>query len=203
MKANMADVRIISFTTADPNHQVEFLRRLRRKLNCRQSKRPGRREAAGVRLPPNRYAHAALRAILTNETGWTTHSILRIASWIAKIGGSIKRKIPLRGIVAVIWDANRSVRFRIEITVRTLSHQWSSCKNGPAEKAGRDGRLCNSPHWGIPRHSANIIRVFAIARGALRYSPQSGAPWPDVRRAWLAYFIVESSSLRIFFSATH
>jgi hypothetical protein len=24
MKANMADVRIISFTTADPNHQVEF-----------------------------------------------------------------------------------------------------------------------------------------------------------------------------------
>jgi len=41
---------------------------------------PRRREAAGVRLPLNRYAHAALRAILTNETGWTTHSILRIAS---------------------------------------------------------------------------------------------------------------------------
>jgi hypothetical protein len=116
---------------------------------------PWRREAAGVRLPPNRYAHATLRAILTNETGWTTHYILRIASWIAKIGGSIKRKIPLRGIVAVIWDADRSVRFRVEITVRTLSHQWSSCRNGPAEKAGRDGTFCYCPHGGIPRHNAH------------------------------------------------
>jgi hypothetical protein len=115
---------------------------------------PGQREAAGVGLPPNRYAHAALRAILTNETGWTTHSILRIASWIAKIGGSIKRKIPLRGIVDVTRDANRSVRFRVEITVRTLSHQWSS---GPAEKAGRDASFCNSPH--------GAFRVTARSRG--------------------------------------
>jgi hypothetical protein len=30
--------------------------------------------------------------------------MLRIASWIGEIGGSIKRKIPLRGIVAVIRD---------------------------------------------------------------------------------------------------
>jgi hypothetical protein len=55
----------------------------------------------------------------------------------------------------VIWDANRSVRFRVEITVRTLSHQWSSCKNGPAEKAGRDGTFCYCPHGGIPRQNGH------------------------------------------------
>src|SRR6516162_4492804 len=113
--------------------------------------RPGRREAAGVRLPANRSAYAVLKDDLKKETSGTTHSILRIASWIAKIGGSIKRKIPLRGVVAVIWDANRSVRFQVEITVRTLSHQWSSCKNGPAEKAGRDGTLRYCPHH-VPGH---------------------------------------------------
>ena len=117
-----------------------------RKIKARLDS-PRRRETASVRLPPNRYAHAALRAILTNETGGTTHSILRIASWIAEIGGSIKRKIPLGGIVTVIRDANRCVRFWVEIAVGTLSHQWAGYKNGPAKKAGRDGSICNSPHW--------------------------------------------------------
>ena len=95
-----------------------------------------------VELPANRSAYAFLK----NETGRTTHSILRIASWIAEIGGSIKRKIPLRDIVAVIRDANPSIIFRVEIAVRTLSHRWDGCKNGPAEKAGRDGSFCNRPH---------------------------------------------------------
>ena len=36
--------------------------------------RPGRWEAASVRLPPNRYAHAALRAILTNERPRALHA---------------------------------------------------------------------------------------------------------------------------------
>ena len=84
--------------------------------------RPGRREAAGVRLPANRSAYAVLKDDLKKETSGTTHSILRIASWIAKIGGSIKRKIPLRGVVDVIRDANSTVIIRVEIAVRTLSH---------------------------------------------------------------------------------
>jgi len=54
-----------------------------------------------VELPANRSAYAVLKDDLKKETGGTTHSILRIASWIAKIGGSIKRKIrfgvPRRG----------------------------------------------------------------------------------------------------------
>ena len=97
-------------------------------------------------LPTNRSAYAVLKNDLKNETGGTTHSILRIASWIAEIGGSIKRKIPLRGIVDVIRDANRSVILRVEIAVGALSHQWAGCKKGPAEKAGRDGSFYNGPH---------------------------------------------------------
>jgi hypothetical protein len=95
-----------------------------------------------VKLPANRFAYAVLK----KETGRTAHSILRIASWGAKIGGSIKRKIPLRRIVALIRDANPSVIVRVEIAVRTLSHRWAGCKNGPAEKAGRNASFCNSPH---------------------------------------------------------
>ena len=108
--------------------------------------RPGRREAAGVRLPANRSAYAVLKDDLKKETSGTTHSILRIASWIAKIGGSIKRKIPLRGVVDVIRDANSTVIIRVEIAVRTLSHQWAGCKKSPAEKADRDGSFYNGPH---------------------------------------------------------
>ena len=93
-----------------------------------------------VELPANRSAYAVLKDDLKNETGGTTHSILRIASWITKIGGSIKGKIPLRGVVDLIRDANSTVISRVEIAVRTLSHQWAGCKKGPAENAGRDGR---------------------------------------------------------------
>ena len=75
-----------------------------------------------------------------------THSILRIASWIAEIGGSVKGKIPLRGIVDVIRDANLSIIFWVEIAVRTLSHRWDGRQHGAAEKAGRDGSFYNSPH---------------------------------------------------------
>ena len=107
---------------------------------------PSRREAAGVRLPANRSAYAVLKDDLKKETSGTTHSILRIASWIAKIGGSIKRKIPLRGVVDVIRDANSTVIIRVEIAVRTLSHQWAGCEKSPAEKAGRDGSFYNGPH---------------------------------------------------------
>ena len=96
---------------------------------------PSRREAAGVRLPANRSAYAVLKDDLKKETGGTTHSIL-----------SIKRKIPLRGVVDVIRDANSTVIIRVEIAVRTLSHQWAGCKKGPAEKAGRDGSFYTGPH---------------------------------------------------------
>jgi hypothetical protein len=92
-------------------------------------------------LPANRSAYAFPK----NETGRTTRSRLRIASRIAEIGASI-RKIRFRAIVAVIRDANPSIIFWVEIAIGTLSHRWDDCKNGPAEKAGRDGSPCNSSH---------------------------------------------------------
>src|SRR6516162_4919202 len=115
--------------------------------------RPGRREAAGVRLPANRSAYAVLKDDLKKETSGTTHSILRIASWIAKIGGSIKRKIPLRGVVDVIRDANSTVIIRVEIAVRTLSHQWAGCKKKPSRKSW--------PRWQLLQWSSWAFRVAA------------------------------------------